>query len=64
MLKFQVPQIPKGGSAFVERLYEITRYRTKFTIAGEELKLPRAIPAEFKEQVRALRLASRFKAHR
>jgi hypothetical protein len=51
LLKFQVPQIAKGGSAFVERLYEITRYRTKFSIPGEDLKLPRAVPPELKEQV-------------
>jgi hypothetical protein len=50
LLKLHVPQIPKGGSAFVERLYEITRYRTKFSIPGEELKLARAIPPELKEQ--------------
>ncbi len=54
ILKFQVPQIPKGGSAFVERLYEITRYRTKFTMTGESLKLPRAMPPDFKEQVAGL----------
>jgi hypothetical protein len=51
LIKFQVPQIPNGGSAFVERLYEITRYRTKFSIPGEQLKLPRAVPAELKDQV-------------
>ncbi len=54
LLKFQVPTIPKGGSAFVERLYEITRFRTRFTIAGEELKLPHGIPQELKEQVAGL----------
>jgi hypothetical protein len=51
MIRFQVPQIPKGGSAFVERLYEITRYRTKLSIHGEELKLGRGVPAELKEQI-------------
>ena len=51
ILKLQVPQIAKGGSAFVERLYEITRYRTKFSIPGEQLKLSKATPAELKEQV-------------
>jgi hypothetical protein len=50
ILKLQVAQIPKGGSAFVERLYEITRFRTKFSIPGDQLKMPRAIPAELKEQ--------------
>jgi hypothetical protein len=51
LLKFQVPQIPKGGSAFVERLYEITRYRTKFLLPGDALKLSRATPPEMKDQV-------------
>jgi transglutaminase-like putative cysteine protease len=51
LIKFHVPQIPKGGSVFVERLYEITRYRTKFSLSGEELKLPRGVPAELKDQV-------------
>ena len=50
-LKFQVPQISKGGTAFVERLYEITRYRTKFILPGEELQLPRAAPPEMKDQL-------------
>lgn len=51
LLKFQVAQIPKGGSAFVERLYEITRYRTKFSLPGEDLKFPRGIPSELKDQL-------------
>jgi transglutaminase-like putative cysteine protease len=51
LIRFQVPQIPKGGSAFVERLYEITRYRTKFSLAGEELKMPHGVPSELKDQV-------------
>ena len=42
LLKFQVPQIPKGGSAFVERLYEITRYRTKFSIRRRRAEARRA----------------------
>jgi hypothetical protein len=50
ILKLQTAQIPKGGSAFVERLYEITRFRTKFSIPGDQLKPPRAIPAELKDQ--------------
>lgn len=50
LLKLHVPQIPKGGSAFVERLYEITRFRTKFAMPGESLKLARAIPPELKDQ--------------
>jgi hypothetical protein len=51
LLKFQVPQIPKGGVAFVERLYEITRYRTKFLLPGDALKLSRATPPEMKDQI-------------
>lgn len=51
LIKFQVPQIPKGGSVFVERLYEITRYRTKFVLSAEELKFARGVPAELKDQV-------------
>ncbi|HEY2892951.1 MAG TPA: transglutaminase domain-containing protein, partial [Pirellulales bacterium] len=51
LIRFQVPQIPKGGSVFVERLYEITRYRTKFALPIEDLKAPRGVPAELKEQV-------------
>jgi hypothetical protein len=51
LIKFQVPQIPKGGSVFVERLYEITRYRTKFSMGADELKFARGVPAELKDQV-------------
>lgn len=51
LIKFQVPQIPKGGSVFVERLYEITRYRTKFAMGADELKFARGVPAELKDQV-------------
>ena len=51
MLEAAAASIPKGGSAFVERLYEITRYRTKFSIPGDQLKPPRAIPAELKDQL-------------
>ena len=51
MLRFQVPQIPQGGTAYVERMYEITRYRTKFMLAGETLTVPRTTPIELKDQV-------------
>jgi hypothetical protein len=51
LLRFQVGHIPQGGSASVERLYEITRYRTKFTLPGESLQLPRATPAELRQQM-------------
>ncbi len=51
ILRFQVPQIPKGGAAFVERLYEITRYRTRFLLEGEGLRMARGVPAELKDQV-------------
>lgn len=52
VLKFQVSQIPKGGTAFIERLYEITRYRTKFTLPGEDMQWPRAMPPELRDQVK------------
>ncbi|MGD9721978.1 MAG: transglutaminase family protein [Pirellulales bacterium] len=51
LLKFQVANVPKGGSASVERLYEITRYRTKFSLPGEDLEMPRGAPPEMKEQL-------------
>ncbi|MEX0677053.1 MAG: transglutaminase-like domain-containing protein [Pirellulales bacterium] len=51
LIRFQVAKIPQGETAFVERLYEITRYRTKFTLPGDELALPRGTPPELKEQV-------------
>jgi hypothetical protein len=54
LIKFTVPHIAKGSSAFVERLYEITRYRTKLLLPGEALKIPRGVPAELKEQVAGL----------
>jgi Transglutaminase-like superfamily len=54
LIRFQVPQIPQGQAAFVERLYEITRYRTKFTLPGEDLTLPRVAPSEMREQLRGL----------
>jgi hypothetical protein len=51
LIRFQVAKIPQGGSASVERLYEITRYRTKFAMSGEGLKVPKRVPAELKDQV-------------
>jgi hypothetical protein len=51
ILTMQVPSIPKGGSAFVERLYEITRYRTEFKMPPEELSRPRKLPADLREQL-------------
>lgn len=51
ILTMQVPSIPKGGSAFVERLYEITRYRTEFKLPPEELSLPRKLPADLRAQL-------------
>ena len=50
ILKFQVSRVDKGETAFVDRMYEITRYRTKFTIPPDELQMPRAIPAELRDQ--------------
>lgn len=51
MLKFTVPHISKGKEAFVERMYEITRYRTKFTLPAEELTIPKMAPPELREQL-------------
>ncbi|REK06711.1 MAG: hypothetical protein DWQ37_21925 [Planctomycetota bacterium] len=50
-IKFQVPFIKQGEAAFVERMYEITRYRTKFTLSADELALPKRIPVELREQL-------------
>jgi transglutaminase-like putative cysteine protease len=63
LIKFTIPQIPKGGSAFVERLYEITRYRTKFSIPGEALKMPRGTPTELKDQVAGAAPGMETKSH-
>lgn len=54
VLNFRVAKIAQGETAFVERMYEITRYRTKFTMPPEELKLPRGVPSELREQVRGV----------
>ena len=51
LMKLQVAQIPKGGTAFVERLYEVTRYRTKFKLPADDLKLPRTNPIELRDQL-------------
>lgn len=51
ILKFQVPHIAKGKEASVERLYEITRYRTKFTLPPEDLVMPKLAPPELREQL-------------
>src|SRR5690606_3270468 len=51
MLKFQVGRIAQGDAASIERMYEITRYRTKFTLPPEELTMPRTAPAELREQL-------------
>jgi hypothetical protein len=50
LLKMKVNTIPKGESASVERLYEVTRYRTHFLLSPEDLNLPRGIPREMREQ--------------
>jgi len=50
VLTFRVPEVKQGDTAFVERMYEITRYRTKFKLPPEELELPRMTPAELREQ--------------
>ncbi len=51
ILKFQVPRLSEGKVASVERLYEITRYRTKFTLPPDELAMPKIAPPELREQL-------------
>lgn len=51
MLKFQIGAIPKGGSAYIERLYEITRYRTQFKMPPSELKYAKRAPSELRDQL-------------
>jgi hypothetical protein len=51
ILKFQVTSVPKGGSATVERLYEITRYRMQFRLPPEEMKDPHRPPVEVRDQL-------------
>lgn len=53
IIKLTVASIPKGGHASIERLYEITRYRTQFNIPPEELKLAKYPPPELREQLTA-----------
>ena len=48
-LKLQVATIPQGGSATVERLYEITRHRMKFTMPPDQLDRPHRPPAELRD---------------
>ena len=49
MLRLQVATIPQGGSATVERLYEITRHRMQFKMPPEELDHPKRPPAELRD---------------
>jgi transglutaminase-like putative cysteine protease len=51
MLKLQTASVAEGESAFVERLYEITRYRMQFVLPPEELSLPKQTPPEIRDQV-------------
>ncbi len=51
LIKFTVPKIAQGEAAFVERMYEITRYRTKFKLPPDELELPRGTPPELRSQL-------------
>ncbi len=51
ILRMQVASIPKGEAAYVERLYEITRYRTQFTMPGEELTFAKTVPHELRDQL-------------
>ena len=49
ILRLQVATIPAGGSATVERLYEITRHRMQFKLPPEELTHPKRPPAELRD---------------
>ena len=49
ILRLQVATIPQGGSASVERLYEITRHRMQFKMSPEEMDRPHRPPAELRE---------------
>ena len=40
MMEFTVPTISAGGTAIVERIYEITRYHVRLTIPHDELRIP------------------------
>ncbi len=51
LLKLQAASVPQGEAASVERLYEVTRYRLKFNFPTEELRAPRTLPAELREQL-------------
>jgi hypothetical protein len=51
MAKLQVAVIPKGGTVVWERLYEVTRYRTQFRLAPDQLKYARLPPADLREQL-------------
>lgn len=51
MVKIQVPTLVKGGTLSFERLYEVTRYRTHFTMPPEELVPPKMPPRELRDQL-------------
>lgn len=51
LLKLQATSIAQGEAASVERLYEVTRYRLKFNLPGSDLKPPRTLPADLREQL-------------
>jgi transglutaminase-like putative cysteine protease len=51
LLKLQAASIAQGEAASIERLYEVTRYRLKFNFPTNELKAPRTLPAELREQL-------------
>ncbi|HEY1785320.1 MAG TPA: transglutaminase-like domain-containing protein [Pirellulales bacterium] len=49
VLRLQVATIPQGGSATVERLYEVTRHRMQFKMPPDELDRPHRPPAELRD---------------
>jgi hypothetical protein len=51
MLRLQVREIPKGGFASVERLYEVTRYHVRFTLPPEELAFARRLTLSLRDHL-------------
>jgi len=51
LIKLQAGHIDQGEAVSVERLYEVTRYRLKFNIPGDQLKIARSLPSDLREQL-------------
>lgn len=48
MLTASIPALPAGGSAVVERVYEVTRYRLRCTLDPQELRVPAKPPPDLR----------------